>query len=417
MNDYRLLIVSNNCLSKHNSNGRTLLNLLGNIKRGNIYQIYVSGELSDFSFCADFLRITNSDVIKAYFCKKPVNNQSPPEGKTEDVNLGSKKNALTMLLRDLAWDCNLIIKKYVLNWAKEKKPDAVLLQLGDNTLLIHLAVIIAKNLNIPLITYNTEDYYFKNYDFIKKEFKAGVIYKLYHKRFCSKFKKMMLLEPSCVYNCEGLAEVYDKEFGTKSTVVLPSADITPAENSEQKGIVYAGNLGVGRHISLIEIGEALYEIDESLYLDVYGRANEQVQQAFKTAKGLKHHGFIDYEQNCEIIKNAKLLIHTESFDDFFAVDTRFAFSTKLADYCATGNPMFVYAPENCESMNYLKKYNAAFNCTQKENLKEILKSALFDEEERKAVCLRAKELAAEKNNKEENYKKFEEVFISSVKRG
>ena len=417
MDKTKLLIISNNCLSTHNANGRTLLNLVSGIEKSNIFQIYTSGELSSFDYCADFLRLTDKDIIKSWFFKKPQNNQSSPEEKTVDVNMGSKKNAVTMLLRDLVWDNSITLKRYVLAWAQKKAPDAVLLQLGDNTLLIQLALSICKKLNLPLVTYNTENYYFKDYDFIKKEFKAGLFYRLYHYRFCRKFHKMMALEPTCLYNCEGLRELYDGVFGTQSTVIMPVTELIAEEHSRQEGVVYAGNLGVGRHKTLIEIAETLQQIDSGLVLDVYGRANEQVEAAFREARGLNHHGFVSYEDNLELIKNARLLIHVESFDPFFAEDTKFAFSTKLADYCATGNPMLVYAPEQSESYRYLAEEQAAFTCTKLQELEQVLKAALFDEQRRKDIVGRAVELSKKNNNVEQNSLEFIAALKEAVKRG
>ena len=417
MKDVKLLIISNNSLSTHNSNGRTLLTLVGSFPREKLFQVYTSGELSSFRYCADFLRLTNEDVIKTWFFKKPVNNQTPPQGKTVDVNMGSKKSALTMLLRDLVWNHSPLLKRYVIDWAKQKKPDAVLLHLGDNTLMIRLALAVTAALDIPLITYYTENYYFKDYDYIKKEFKAGLLYKIYHRRFCRCFDNLMRRQPTCVYNCEGLKKLYDEQFGTQSHVVFPSTDVEKAEQSAGVGIIYAGNLGVGRHKALLEIADALQQINPQLVLDVYGRANEEVARAFEGAKGLKHHGFIDYEENLTLIKNAKLLIQVESFDPFFAVDTKYAFSTKIADYCATGNPIFVYAPEGCESLEFMRNYQAGFFCTQKADLKPILQSALTNEAQRRTCAQRALLLSEEKNNSRNNCELFKEIVISTLKKG
>lgn len=407
MSEYRLLIVSNNCLSQHDSNGRTLLNMLSGFKRENLYQIYTSGEFTDDKFCAASYRVTNRDVVNAYRGIEPRNEQ--PEliesstAKAND-NLASQKNAATMILRDIAWDWNLKLQKYILRWAESIKPDAVVLQLGDSTHLIHIAINIVKHLNVPLITYNTEDYYFKDYDFMKRSMKPGLIYKLFHKRFCRIFRDMMKLNPTCIYNCDGLRERYDTEFGTKSEVVFCSTDIRPVDKVDKEGLIlYAGNLGVGRHIPLIEIGKELAK--NGMCIDVYGNATDEVRNALGVADGVRFHGFVSYEENCHNIERSRLLIHVEGFDEYYSHDTRYAFSTKIADYCASGIPVLMYAPEWCESTQYAIKHDLAFVVCGKDSLIKALQEALYNNEKRTEKIISAQRTAAENHQMEKNMKK------------
>lgn len=382
MSDCRLLIVSNNCLSQHNSNGRTLLNMLSCFKRENLFQIYTSGEYTDDKYCAASYRLTNRDVINSYRGIAPANRQiidTDVDKNNSPENLSSKKNAATMLMRDFAWDWSIKLHKCIFEWAKDKRPDAVILQLGDSTHLIHIAVELVRKLGIPLITYNTEDYYFKNYDFMRHSMKSGIIYKIFHNRFCRKFKAMMKLNPTCIYNCDGLKDIYDKEFGTQSEVVFCATDIKGVDAVKENGVIlYAGNLGVGRHIPLIEIGSILQE--QGLYIDVYGNASDEVRIALETSPGVQYHGFVSYEENCKNIANSRLLVHVEGFDEYFSRDTRFAFSTKLADYCASGVPILMYAPVWCESTRYAMKHDFAFVASEKAELRHQLKLALEDTE-------------------------------------
>jgi hypothetical protein len=384
MSNLKLLIVSNNCLSQHNSNGRTLLNLLSGFKRENLFQIYTSGEYTDDRYCAASYRLTNRDAINSYRGVRPANAQSDAassENMPAAEKTGGRKTALTMLLRDLAWDWSVKLKKYIFDWAQDKHPDAILLQMGDSTHLIHIAVELSEKLNLPLITYNTEDYYFKNYDYMAQNVKPGIIYKLFHKRFCGKFKRMMALKPVCIYNCEGLRDIYDKEFNSKGEVVFCSTDMQRTETVNNQGnILYAGNLGVGRHIPIVEIGNVLDEM--GLCFDVYGNATDEVKKILEQSPGIKYHGVVSYDENCRNIANSRLLVHVEGFDEYFSKDTRFAFSTKIADYCASGIPVFMYAPEWCESTQYALKYNLAFVADSKEKLKEELQAALYDKEKR-----------------------------------
>lgn len=418
MNDCRLLIVSNNCLSQHNSNGRTLLNLLSCFKRENLFQIYTSGEYTDDKYCAASYRLTNRDVINCYRGIAPANRRiinTDVETGSLSENLSSKKNAATMLIRDFAWDWSRKLSKCILQWAKGVKPDAVILQLGDSTHIIHIAMELAQKLAIPLITYNTEDYYFKDYDFMKQSMNAGLVYKLFHSRFCRKFRAMMKYDPVCIYNCEGLKEIYDKEFGTQSEVVFCATDMKAVDAvNENGGILYAGNLGVGRHIPLIEIGAILQEW--GLHIDVYGNASDEVRIALEAAAGVQYHGFVSYEQNCKNIADSRLLVHVEGFDEYFSLDTRFAFSTKLADYCASGVPIFMYAPKWCEGTKYAQKYELAFVASEKTELRNQLQLALENAQLRNSMVKNAKFAALQNHQIDQNKQRAFEIIESTCYR-
>ena len=134
MADPRILLVLNNCLSEHNSNGRTMLRLIGGMPRDSISQIYTSGEIADKSFCGSCLRITNRDAIISYIAK-PV--CALPEA--TDSSHGSspahhsKKNAwcVTKDLADLSRQEN---HSFLANWEEDFCTENRLRQLYGITL-------------------------------------------------------------------------------------------------------------------------------------------------------------------------------------------------------------------------------------------------------------------------------------------
>lgn len=415
MNKHKLLIVANNPLSQHDSNGRSLLNMLADFSPENLSQINISAEKAASELCANSLSVRNSDVLQSFFGKSTGVNkpEQQSQGKTGRLN----KTAFTMLSRDIVWDSSPILKKIILPWAHRQNPDAVLLQLGDSALLINIAVRISKELGIPLITYNTEDYYFKSYDYMKRTENAGIVYRAFHNRFRKAFRRMMELRPVCVYNCEGLNRLYGKEFGMPGHVIYNSSSFCADDCEKGQKIVYAGNLGLGRHVSLIEIGKALQSISPALSLDVYGSGNEEAVLALSSAPGIRFRGFVPYETVHEEIKRAKLLIHTESFEPFTAMDTRYAFSGKLADYAASGVPMLIYAPLEGEGAAYFNNAGAAFVAENSETLQSALNDAIFNEAKRETVINNAGQIAAGNHNLLKNSKEFSEIVEKIVSKG
>jgi len=120
------------------------------------------------------------------------------------------------------------------------------------------------------------------------------------------------------------------------------------------------------------------------------------------------HAFLRHVDRC------RLLVHVDSFDEYYSLDTRYAFSTKIADYCASGVPVFLYSPEECESTQYLKKYNAAFTADTKENLQIKLEMALYNKHERNNKVYNASKVVSLNHKKEMNDQKFMDVVMKCM---
>lgn len=417
MNDFRLLIISNNCLSRHNSNGRTLLNLLHGFEKENLIQIYTSGEYPSEDLAAKFLRVSNKDIVCSYLKCRSILNVPPLHTKSASLPGGSggRKTAATMLIRDMVWDCAWIQHRGILRWAKEQRPNAVLLQLSDSTLLMTLAMKVAQSLNLPLVTYNTEDYYFKNYDYMKRTHSMGLWYQIFHHRFQKKFRQLMNHVSRSVYNCRGLQELYQSQFDTMSHVIMPTSDFS-ANHKEKKSVkvTYAGNLGVGRHLSLIRVAESLRRIDQNVVIDVYGNANETIKKDLKDCPNICYHGFVSYEEVCDVMNSSTLLLHIESFDPYYRVDTRYAFSTKLVDCCLSEVPILLFAPCECEATSYFSKYDAAFVASEPDELDSVLSDALYDVDKRGQKVQNAIHLIQTNHNPKQNGKMMQKILKGNI---
>ncbi len=392
MSHPRLVIVSNHCVSQTDANGRSMLNLLGEFDSSSLFQIYTANDDLSKKYCNGYLRLTNKNAVRGILglgkeesfipSYIAINSQAPTSG--------SMKNSLTMLLRDLVWRYSRGMSRVVRKWAKKVKPDAVVLQLGDSANLIWIALIVAKCCKIPIITYNTEDYYFKNYDYMRRQDKGNLLFNLFQNRFRRYVRKLFKRHKTVICNCDGLKKLFDDEFKLDCKVVYTASNVSYNENSakrEDGAICYCGNLGVGRHKSLVEIGNALQQINQGLKLDVYGNApTKLIQTELEACKGIDYHGAVSYEKVQDVMNSSRLLIHVEGFDPYTLVDTRYAFSTKLADYCRSGIPMLVYAPASGEGMKYIASNKLGFTAFDKDELTEVLKKALFDINERGSVA-------------------------------
>ena len=423
----RILIVSNNCLSKSDSNGRTLGNFVSAWPKENIAQFCIHDRDKDWDVCSNYYVISDAQAVKAFVLGKKIDGRKTVCEKEVAVSSctamkkGVARTPASMLLRDIIWKSLRWKKDKFDSWVDGFDPEVVLFQAGDLPALYDIAVRMAKDRNIPLVIYNSEEYYFKDYCYFGEDTSFKWLYPLFHKKLKKSVKKALQYAAGSIYISDYLKELYDTEFGKNSITIMTSATGESGMGNKksvydgQGTIVYGGNLGIGRHKALIEIGEALQYIDENLRIDVYGKSDDQgVIDELSSSKGVNYVGMVPYQELQRKTKEARLLVHVESTKPYYLRDIKYGFSTKIADSLASGVPFFVYASDELTSVQYLKDNNCAIIATDREELVRQLKTALFDEDTREECVNNALKTAAKNHSMQENKNGFYRFIIESL---
>lgn len=415
----KVLVLSNNCFSKSDSNGRTLANFFKGWDKNNLAQFFIQKAEPDFEVCNNYYRITDQQVLSSLKGKKCVNSCLAMDEKTgndERITYASKRkrNAITMLLRNIVWNLGLWKNASFYQWIEAFNPEIILLQAGDCAFFYKLARQLSNKYNIPLVIYNSEGYYFKKFDYFRADGFAHWAYPLFRMHFCHEFKKCMKVASHVIYICDTLEQAYQKEFDTPSTTLYTSTTIEPKVKKESSCnfvVSYLGNLGVGRHKPLIEIGSILYNISPDFVLNIYGKVpNEAIKKEFEDTKGISYHGVISYEKVIEVMHESNLLVHVESFDPFYQEDLKFAFSTKIADSLACGTCFLLYAPKGMACVQYLEENNAAYVVNTKEALREVLELLKNSLVERNKFLCNAQKLVEKNHNQIKNQEYFNKIL-------
>ena len=425
--DYpRVLIVSNNCLSKSDSNGRTLGNFVSLWPRDSIAQFCIHDQDKDWDICSNFYAISDMQAVKAFLLGKKIDGRKTflAEETVKKNSTGGQRTVsrtpASMLLRNAAW-ASLRWKNEIFNtWVNDFKPEVVILQAGDLPAFYDIAVHIAMERKIPLVIYNSEEYYFKDYCYFGEDASFKWLYPMFHNKLKKSVRNALNYAAGSIYISDYLKELYDNEFGKRSITLMTSAteDVgsdTVADEGKTKAIIYGGNLGVGRHKALIDIGNALQKIGPALKIDVYGKCDDpEIAQELNSCSGINYAGMIPYGELQKRTKAARLLVHVESMKPYYVRDIKYGFSTKIADSLASGVPFFVYAPSELTSVQYLTQNACAIIATDEKQLVEKLKCALFDERARNMCVTNARQIAAVNHNQEKNKKGFYDFIVDSL---
>lgn len=412
MKTKKLLIISNAAVTDSESNGRTIKNLINGWDKEKLAQFCTYGN-PDLNTVPNCYRVTDSQALKSLLkfrafggvvAEKDI---SQAAGENSSQNRKKvRKTPFSMLLRELVWSLGLLESKSFKNWLDEFNPEAVFVFMGDSSFLLNIAMDIAKKKNIPLFVYSCENYYFKDFNYLTK--RKSLFYALMHYKYVKTVKKLSRKAKSFMFISEALMDCYKREFPNISAdFIMTASELKDLEIKNGNLITYAGNLGIGRHKALIEIGNALQGIDKSLKISLYGKfPNSQIETETLSCEGIAYKGLVPYSEVVEAIQNSRLLIHTEYNDDFYLKDLKYAFSTKISDCITSGVPFFCYAPKELPFTDFLKKNDCAFVAHNNDELTETLKTALSDKEKRQEKVNNAKKTAEKYFNADKNTEKF-----------
>lgn len=384
----RVLVLSVNAFRSGGSNGKVLAKYFGNWPADKIAQFYTYAEYPDIPLCTNYFRVTDKEVIKSVLTFSQQGNIIPLSKEANNVSVSNgykrkfRRNPLTLLIQDFVWNLGFWKGSRFKTWVKEFNPEVIVVFATGSSFMNKIALSVSKWLNIPYVIFNTENYYFKDYNYFFGE-SWGCLFPLFKFECKKAFDKLMLGSSHEIYPNELLERLYGEHFKRNGTVLYQSSDLHEFECNmgESPKFTYAGNLGLNRHKSLIEIAETLQSISRDYYLDVYGRTtSDETEVELKEAKGIRYHGAVPYSQVVEIMKNSHFLVHCESFDEQWIKDLSAGFSTKISDILTVGRCLILYADASIACAQYVKKNNCGCVINSPSLLREKLSELLADKD-------------------------------------
>ncbi len=396
MSAKKVLILSFEPISSVLSNGRTLKNLFYKYPKDSIYNIYVHGN-PDFDFSSNFYCLSDKEALKSLFFIKP-RVISPRKGDNTAYSNSSpfrRRSNFKLLVREYAWRSILIRHKF-LKVARDINPDIIFVFLGNAGFMMKNAVELSKKLNIPLISYNCEDYYFKDYDYIGYKKNRGIIHRLYKRIFSKSMRYLINNSSNCGYFTDDLCNLFNKSFpNQKSYVIYNSSEFVndnqkPLLVPKSKDFIYFGNISLGRLEELNKIGKAIQTIDKNFCLKIYSQENRsEFIESINKCQYIKFMGFIDYKHLLDEIGKAYALVHAESNDPLFSRFIEHSFSTKIPDCISSGNCFVCKVPKNSATYNYLKTNSCAHCFSSDSEIEECIKNVILNREYRNKYLVSA----------------------------
>lgn len=422
MKEYpRLLVLSNNSLSKSNSNGRTLGSLLQGWPKERLAQFAIMCIDPDFDVCENYYQVRDSEALKSILrgetCVTGINVKSSVSTIQQSSYGKSGKTAMKMLARNAVWNLGRWNGKRFKQWIDDFAPEAVMVQSGDSAFMLRLARKIACRRNIPLLMFNTEGYIFFDHNFLTHYWSDLLFFPIFKKQYYREFKKTIKTTAFAIYANDKLKNDYQSYFEHHADTIYTASSLEfhfKSSISKTPRISYLGNLGIKRPEALVEVGQVLQSISPDLHIDVYGNAKPESINLLNNAPGVEYKGFVSYDRVKEIIYESDILFHVEKNDSVLCKELRYAFSTKIADSICSGTPFVLYAPSHLACSQYVRETGAGWQVSTPVELKAIL-IEILDSHGIAAVSARAHETATNNHNGIKNAERFRQNVINAFR--
>lgn len=430
----KVLIISHNPIGDIDNIGITLRNLFSTFNKEELCQLFLRDQECNFDVCDNYYCFKETDILKSNFKK---GNQTgyikySNEETTEDEVLldndktngfknfiyefGRKRTQYIYSARNYIWRHSNWYSRELKEWLSLQRPTVIFFCAGDYSFLFEIVETIAKDLNIPVISYYVDEYYFvkekneKLLHFDSKDYKKCFkrIYNLSKVNFCIS---------------ESMSDVYSREFGKNAEIlmnsVIPNELNTSYKLGDNVNVRYFGNISYGRSDSLSKLSSIFAKLNKEnkrqLNFEVYsGETNNALIAEFKKNKDVNFMGCISSEEVSKEIAKSDILVVTESFDKDNRETVKHSVSTKIPDSLNSGKLILALGPNDVEAISYLKRNNAALVLDDLDKAESIC-AKLYGDIDVSAIIANANALINKNHDKKLNDKILRNALYENIR--
>lgn len=402
----RILVISRNAWNNNISMGNTTSNIFKGVVGLEFANIFCRAEIPDNDICDIYYRITESELIKRLYNRKNSigvqgnyikfrNNQS----KDNNAATNTEKRLYDIFRNHrfhiLLWSRELLWK--ISDWKNESlsifinkfKPDIIFMEMYDSFYMYDILKYAKFISNAKVVLFTGDDIY------SLRKFSLSPLYWVNRIILRNKVRHSIINSELCYCMSEKQLLEFRNEFGDKFKVLRKSInqlDIQPFDrgnNHKDKDdlikFVYTGNIIDGRWGTLVKLAKAINQINStgikaSLTIYSTNKLSKSMQSKMTFNDNIKFMGRISVDMVDKVQKEADVLVHVESFKIKSKLQTRYSFSTKIVDYFRNSKCILAIGWEGSNSIEYLKKNNAAIVITDTNDIKEIVNQMILSPE-------------------------------------
>jgi len=418
----RVLIVNLQSVNHNNATGITLRSIFSRFRKEDIYEVYMQPCLR----ASDAISL-QSERLQAGVClpRKAANRligKASVSNTKAAVILTEERSFLRALRRRLIMLLDfepVILMPGLMRKINLFRPDCIY-TLGNAIDVMKLVVKLSVMLKIPVIPHFMDNW--------QTSHRYGKSRYPYHRKITQKWLKKLYSRSNCaLVISERMASEYTERWKVPHYALMNSVNTKsyhcPRTASKKMSVlVYAGGLHLNRYKSLLQIGKAIDDYNQthqcSLVLRVYtdDKSTTAYQEILSECSCVEFRSYVPHELIMEVYRSADILVHIETFDEGYRDFIRYSLSTKISEYLSVGRPIFLYAPDNIFISEYLKMNKAAVTVSSEVELPTALRRLLIPANA-ETVSRNAYELAKRNHDTEHLNSLLRRVFYPECENG
>ena len=391
----KILIISGIPFRDDSNLGKTLLTLFSKFAPEELAQLYFSPQTPNVKSCSSFFQINEKQLIKSFFClnqekcgkeieAKDVEEQYAVAESNPSAIVALRNHIIIPILRDLLWIVSKWKSKKLNRWLDENRPSVIFAVLPGSVKSCKIIDYVAKRYDCPIVLFVTDDYY------NDPELTPSLLRKWYF-RWLQRSIDRMATHAKYVVGCSELAA---REFGEKyhvpyEAIFTPSGAeylVMPEKlQTEEKPVVfrYFGNLGLERWKPLAALGKAIVDYNQGerkVILEVYSNLMypDAIAQ-LDIPNGCVFKGWVHGDEYMNLLQQADVAVHVESFSEEMCRRTRLSISTKIADYLGAGKCIIAIGRADLASIQHINEVACVVNDISKieDTVKKLAENVSF----------------------------------------
>lgn len=420
----RVLIVGTVPYNK-NTSSRAFDAYFHNWEKENLRQVFSNPDQPTKGHCESLYQITDKMMLLRRFKRKttvgtvyqyedlPYTREASGNNSKGIIKklyaLGRKKTPLNRLARKWLWKEKYWNTEFFRNWLDEFRPECVFLAFSDDFFINQIALFIADRFGIPIMTCIGDDYYFND----KRS--LSPFYHSYRKEYKKIIDRVFAHKCSAIYISDKIRDKYNREFSLKGDTVYLTSDIPRKAfspiNTDSPRITYCGNIRLGRNKSIVDVANALAEINPECRIEVFSsETDKKYTSVLKKCKNVIFRGAIPYDEVVGVFKTSDIVLIVEGFEEKDVNLTRYSLSTKAADSISSGCQIITYGSPDCGVVEYMQGTGCSMVCTDKAQLVASIKTLMENDVLQRELYDKSFEIMIENHRLEESNKKTERLF-------
>ena len=397
-----ILFFSQAAWDDKNSFGNTVSNIFGGDvwNKDNFVSFYTRKQTPDNKFGILYYNLSAVDIIKGLLkgqikgvefstrdIQESKNNlykfetekKSQTKEKVQIDKLHQNKNEFIYWGHEAVWRTRVWLNKYFETFLKKNNPDILFAFATSPYILWPLIKYLKKHTKCKVVLLVADDVY-GSYD------RCAIYRRNYLKR---DLKKCICAADKLYGISDSMSELYQQRFGKPVETLYKGCDLSTAPKmyvNNPLRFIYAGNLLWGRSDTLSHIADSLDKLNQDglkAVLEIYTGATVTEELRKKLDKNTSSHimGSRSYKEIKQIMHDADVVLHIESFDKDNIETVRYSFSTKIIDCLQSGNQVLGIGPKGIASIEYLKKVDGAIVVDDQNNIFDVIQHIVLHSDE------------------------------------